>query len=155
MPVKKVPQKFETSDGEEFDNEGDAKRHQDVVDAILAFNEAKKNLAFATVREYKTADGKPFQFSSSTAYYFIRDAWGWPRMDKVEVCGWYNQKFDVDNQRLRVVVGEGNQRCVYSVTELYQDEAAARRALIAAMESKMEEYAKAIADEKAKLKNGV
>lgn len=87
--VRKNPVTFETSDGREFDTEDAAKRHQEVIDKLKAFENAKQLLCFAICKEYKTADGHPFDFLKHSYYYFVRIVWGTPQLERVEIPGRY------------------------------------------------------------------
>jgi len=125
MPVKTIPQKFKASDGTEFKTEADAQRHEAVVIALQKFDEARQQLAFATIKTHKTADGIPFDFDSHRDYYFIQRYQGWPEIRKVGLWGWYNQKFCLDGERLKVIEGDGQNARTFDVAELYRSEKAA------------------------------
>jgi hypothetical protein len=126
--LRQIAIKWKCSDGSEHPSEDIAKRHQEVIDCLVAFDRCKLELAHATVKTYKTKDGKFFDFGSSKGYFFIVNDWsGLPAKRKVEFWGWYNQKFYLQQDgRLDLIETVGvNQDKSFAVSELYADEEAA------------------------------
>lgn len=120
--VREIQKTFIAADGNEFNSKAQAERHQAKLDAVDAFNAAKLKLAHATVKAAITADGQLFDWDRLMGrHWYIANQWGWPELHSVSLNGWYCQKFDIESQ-------------------LYQDEVAAKKALLAAREAKLAEY---------------
>jgi hypothetical protein len=130
MAVRVIPQKFRASDGTEFPTQLGAERHESLLKAMHAFDKARRDLCFATVQTYTTADGLPFEFDSHCDYLTLVTYYGWPELQKIGLWGWYNQQFEIDGDRLKVVVGDGQNRRTFEVTTLYRTEDAARAELL-------------------------
>jgi hypothetical protein len=144
MSIKKVPQKFETSDGQEFDNEKDALLHQKMIDTRNNYKTALREFCSLLAETQKTADGEPFKLGLRS-YYVIRHNWpGLPVIQRVDfgVRFWQEYSLDEDNRVTLIVRDYERQReqNEYRTEELYLSEKAAKKALLAAQDARMEEF---------------
>lgn len=101
--VKSIPQKFEASDGTEFDTELEAQRYQKKLDAKNALADAQKAFCLALAESEKTADGHLFTFEQSE-YFIIQEHWGWTMPDVARLTFYrYYTKFDLDENGMELV----------------------------------------------------
>lgn len=157
MGITSKPQMFETSDGEEFVDEADAKYHEELLSATSAFHDAARRLNLAMALTCKTADGAAFDVRSFCDYWFVsRYHGGGPAIGRVSFG--YDTKFELEhwdgvrNSDAAIVVlferptsSGGLLRVKYRIRELYHDEKNAKAALLVALKEYIEERRKAAA----------
>lgn len=126
MSIREIKTKWKCTDGSEHATEAGARKHQELVNALIAFNNAKANLAKLTALSYKTADGKPLEFGRD--YFFVVECFAIPSIRRVSCWGWYNQKYYLQQDgRLDLIETVGvNQDKAFAVNELYSTEDAAK-----------------------------
>jgi hypothetical protein len=144
MSIKKVPQKFETSDGRDFTDEKEAERHQQLIDARGQYQQGLTNLGQLLAERLKTADGKPFQVGILRNYYVIHEPMaGLPYLRHVHFSLAYGQPFGLghdDDVYLIVREFDTNRtQREYKVSDLYADNKEACKALLAAQEERLKE----------------
>ncbi len=157
MGITSKPQVFETSDGEEFTDEADAKYHEELITAASAFQDAARRLNRAMALTCKTADGVAFDVRSFQDYWLVtRYHGGGPAICRVAFG--YDTKFELEhwdgvrNSDAAIVVllerpasSGGLQRVKYRIRELYHDEKNARAQLLVALNEYIEEQREAAA----------
>lgn len=139
----KQPKKHKTSDGREFDDRGDAERHEAQITIRREALEAAHHAWSAAETAYrqrlaetqKTLDGELFIFDILVDYYYIDDGWhGLPKL--YTVCFNANlRNIAVDNQgRLCIFTADhtGRERG-FPLGTLYKDKALAQRMCLKAM----------------------
>lgn len=126
MSIREIKPKWKCTDGSEHTTEDAARKHQELVNALIAFDGAKAKLAKLTVLSYKTADGNAIEFGRD--YFFVVECFGIPATRRITCWGWYNQKYYLQQDgRLDLIETVGvNQEKSFAVNELYSTEAAAK-----------------------------
>jgi len=86
MGIKKIEKKetFRTSDGDEFDDEASAEKHETLISAKAAYESARDRYARILWETQITADGQPFKFGLWRNYYFVSEFTDWPFIHSVE-----------------------------------------------------------------------
>ena len=153
MAVKKTKPKFETSDGREYEDQRDAKRHEELSHAKRAFESAQKAFGVALARTQVTADGKKFSFGWRD-YYYVADCWsGMPSILSVQ---FYEHTFDftdADDELLLLITDPRTEKQHrYKIGELYVDKCEAEKALAIAEDKRMEAYATQIRERREQAK---
>src|SRR5690606_40430270 len=82
MSVRQKPAKFVTSDGEEFDTQSAAERHEELLTAERECEHAKARYSRALWRTQRTADDREFEPGSSREYWFLCDYFGMPEIGR-------------------------------------------------------------------------
>jgi|SRR6185369_2448213 len=139
MTVKQVPAKYQASDGVEFDNEEEAKLHDELITARKEYDEARGKFSRAVAATQKTADGELFDFRGGE-FWYVTDYYNQePRLKRVYFLGW---NFEVTEYGDRVEISQdetdGNnrqQRHSYPINKLYTTKRRASEALVGALES--------------------
>lgn len=152
MAVSETEPKFKTSDGREFTNKKDAERHEALVEASRAYENARRFFGKALAETQRTADDKPFDFSMLTDYWFVWEGWGDPRLAKVDFYIW-NCSFDLEREQFEIHQVDPHTKAMrgYRVSELYRYRENAERALVAAQERWIADKIEALAALKVKL----
>ena len=132
MAIKTKPQVFETSDGQEFSTAEDAERHEALVTATKAFDEARTGLLRAMADKVRTADGELMDPRRWGDFFYLV-GWG-PERQVQRVAFYYNTSIAIYDGRVALIPGydptnrDGRDRR-YWLDELYKHEASAKRAL--------------------------
>lgn len=150
MSIKQVPARYQTTDGQEWDNEQDAQRREDLLAAWDVYKEARRTLEDRLGRSQKTADGVPFRLSVFRTYYEVTPGLrGMPMLRKIFFFGisveWESEgRYGPEGAvSIRQREGEGRD-CVertYRIDRLYYHRHNAEEALLAAQEERLAELA--------------
>lgn len=133
MPVKKIPQVWETSDGEEWETEKEANARQKLLDAKANFDAAERAYGQVLAETQKTADGYPFEWGVFSDYW-RPTAWadGRPSIARISVVG---RETSLSNGEVSIVpYTENGQRLTCKVSELFRRESNAKKDLVKRME---------------------
>lgn len=164
MSIQEVAPKFKTSDGAVFASYSEAERHEELVQARRAYEDAIHELGKALGRTARTADGELFDFRFWGEYWRIwPEAWGSgrPALQQVDWM-WGHPGFDFEARNGEVTIRDrthsGNDRPrVVTISQLYAHYPSAQRALLAAQEewlARQTEEIQKTRDEVAKLAPG-
>lgn len=124
---------FRTEDGQEFTDKASAERHEKLVAAKAAYEDARQQYAKALAETQFTADGYPFDLNTRHTYYYVTGLWnGSPEVDSVSFYLW---NIDLDEaDRLSVVQwdnrGEASRRVSYRIDHLYWHKSGAQEEMI-------------------------
>ena len=133
MGVREVPPTFRTSDGKEFTSKPDAERHEALVAAAGAYESAQRRYAHALWESQQTADGQRFKFEHWD-YYHIAWSGDWPCLGEVH---FYPSRCTLDETDALLIhttredARGQTMHLSYRIDELYADERAAKKALLA------------------------
>src|SRR6266478_1327890 len=101
MSIKTKPVTYEASDGQEFENEEEARRHDDLITARQHYDDARQKFNCAVALTQKTADNELFDFKGGT-YWFVTDYYNQePRLKRVYFLGW---NFDITEYDDRIEI---------------------------------------------------
>jgi len=156
MAVTTKPTTYQASDGKEFDNEEEAKLHDELVTARTEYDEARHRFSRAVALTQKTADGELFDFKSGD-YWFVTDYYNQePRLKRVHFIGW---NFEVteysDGVEISQEETDGNNhssRYHYPINKLYADKSRATYSLINALDAWIAEQRRMAEETKAELR---
>ena len=141
-----IPEKYRTSDGLEFDDSVEAKRHEDVHLAYQDFLDAHDKLGKVLACAQKTADGEVFKLDSFKTYWYVDVGWrGEPRMDKVFFLG-YNFRWRAERDDVVLIITSGDEKEEFAIGELYASKRAAQLALVERQDNWLREQASIIAE---------
>ena len=148
MAVKKVPGTYAASDGQEFDDEEEAKRHDELITARQEYDDARKKFNRVLAQTQKTADGETFDFGLFTSYYYITDYYyTQPSLKHVNFLGW-NFEIDEHDDSVEISQAEGEtgreHRFSCKISRLYVSKKRAEIALINALESWLDEQRRTV-----------
>lgn len=97
MSIRKKTAVYVASDGTEFNNEDDAKIHEELVQSISSLEDALIRFNQAAGAVQQTADGYPFELGYVSDYYVIEQSFGAiPYVNHI----WFGYL------RTRVIIGE-------------------------------------------------
>jgi hypothetical protein len=159
--IKEVPSCFQTSDGGEFPDRNEAAQHQEFLDTVSAYEEARKRLSLVVAQSQRTADGEIFEFGVFRDYLRIVPGWsGRPTLATVHFNyhAWAERDLDHKGrggERVQIVVYSENKRTLehYPIDELYAGQKAANRALLKAVEEWMKDQTEALENLKSSIRN--
>lgn len=138
MSVKKLSPTYQTTDRATFEDEGEAKRWQKMLDAKAEFDKAVAPFVRALAAVTHTADNQPFQFEYRKKFYLLSNQFvGTPRIKEVDVS-WHDVILRPNEgiHSVEVQVTQGNEMEYVPVTDLYALEASADQALLDALEKR-------------------
>ena len=142
--TKTVAQVFQSSDGKTHSSLVAAERHNELLEAKQAFEEAGRRAVKALGATAVTADGQPFDMRHSRDYWFISMNYlgGLPRFVKVWLWP-HNAEIETDRDSGQLSLREYNhdrrEHITYRINELYFSQEAAKIAYRAACEKRLEE----------------
>lgn len=152
--AKKLPTRYEASDGQEFDTEAEAERHSEFVDAKRKYENAKLCYMKVVCEREKTADGEPFNFTMMHDYFIIRDYVGSiPHLERVSFY-LHNCTIEDDRQRLEIIQTTGDRRQCYPICQLYYREREANRELVKIRRKRLAEMMQETDEMEKKLEGG-
>lgn len=133
MSVRQKPAKFVTSDGEEFDTQSAAERHEELLTAERECEHAKARYSRALWRTQRTADDHDFEPYSSHDYWFLVEFFGMPEIRQVSF--WLHEcKFNGNGAEIVYQPNGYTKPATFKIEELYWSKSEAERALLAALE---------------------
>ena len=154
--VKKMPVLFRTVDGQEFQDEAQAKQHEKLITAKSDYEQSRRRYAALLFYSQRTADGKPFEMSLLHDYWLVRDWCGaLPTLDRVSFWG---PNVDLDDEDQTVIVYKSPERKDwerYRITDLYYHEAGARRKLLELQKQRIVELENQVKKLEASLEGGI
>jgi hypothetical protein len=157
MAVKEQPKQYE-SHGKTFDTRKEAKRHDELVTAKQALEDAQDKYQRVLAESAVTADGVPFEFGVFHDYYHIVKPWGsMPHVDRLSYVawGWSVRDSDLPDQvEIADRRDDGKSRYV-PIKELYADRDKAVAALLVAQREWLEERRREIEEFAEKVAAGV
>jgi hypothetical protein len=158
MAVSETPVTYRTSDGREFDQKADAERHDALVEARRAYQDAREVFGRLLSAAQLTADGERFDYTRWREYYWITPGWnGRPELEAVSFGYGTTFGFDYHSDRPEITVQRGGatrDTRTYQVSELYSSQAKAEAALLVAAEKWLEEQKAAIERLREKVETG-
>lgn len=151
MAVSEIPTKFQTSDGQEFDNKEEAERHEDVTAAFREWERASEKLDKIIAENTRTADGELFSTRMLQRYYVVRERYGQiPQMFELPWLGMRLRLSQRDEPTIEHRF-ENGQTAEYEISRLYAKHQNAERALITAQRKWLSEQSASVEEEAAKL----
>lgn len=139
---------FTTSDGQEFEDQTDAERHEKLIAVKGKFEEAQQEYGITLAETQKTADGFPFELTSYRYYYwieqysvtaFIKEVYFYPRDFAVD----FHEYLETDLVWVidRAADGQGKR---YRIDQLYLKPENAKRELFRVLNEQLQERTKAL-----------
>lgn len=142
MTVTKTTPMFKTSDGQEFDDEDAAQRHEEFIEAKKDYEAARQRWTRVLAESQTTADGHPFDFSMMRDYWFVTRWIG--AMPSLQAVSFYIHNCDVNDNdegsihQLRDSGRDGTW-IKYRISELYLSKTEATKALVVAQKEHIAE----------------
>lgn len=134
MGIKTKPKVFETSDGEEWESEADAKERQVLLDAEARYESAVREYGQKLAESQRTKDGFPFEWGVMCNYWFPTLAAGFrPTLRQLSVIGRETTIVDGHVKVIPYQDGDGRKQS-YFVSELFRREINAKRDLLKRLE---------------------
>lgn len=137
--MSKLTPIYRASDNTEWDTPVAVEKHEAVIEAVAAYQRAGEKLGSLLAESSRTADGKPFDFKRFRSYHYITPGYfERPSLVQVRFYNYRNVDFDFtrgENSQVRLMEMDstGNRPThFYNINELYEDKAAADKALLAA-----------------------
>lgn len=87
MPITTQPEQYVTSDGVKFSDQARAERHERLIVAQKAHEDALRNFSRALWETQLTADGQPFTVSSRTYYFITPGYFAMPTLREINFYG--------------------------------------------------------------------
>lgn len=144
--MKPLPARFRASDGTEFATAEEALQHESLVEAIAEYDRARKALGLALAKMCLTADGQPYDHDGSH-WRIFEPAGQPPRLEEMGQfsAGWARwREYEIVDGHVVVTwprsTPHGSERFHVRISELYQDEAEAIKACLAAHDGHREWY---------------
>lgn len=156
MAIKKEF-KFKSSDGQTFDDETEAKKHDALILAREEYEGALRKLNQCIAETTRTADGHLFEFGLWRTYYYVTPGYfSMPVLAEVPYLGW-NWDLNEHDDSVEIVLHEGNdnRRREFKVNSLYVDKRTALAALIGAQQAWLKERQEQIAETADKIARGM
>lgn len=139
MAITQKPAMFETTDGEEFETQEAAEKHESKITAHQEFKAAWKRFAAAFAAEMTLADGVEFNPDGYPTLWAVRiTAYGLPHLCRVNWV-WY-QDIIVDDGRVFLLEqpSDRSDRVIrWELSTLFSTEKSARHELIRRMREKL------------------
>jgi hypothetical protein len=146
--MAKVRKTFEARDGRSFDTEAAAERHEALVAARRAYEEARRAYMEEIAAGLTTKDGHPFEFSCMRLYYFLVEGFAVkPHLKELQFYLWH---CDVDDHDETVIRLQGVQ---YKISDLYRYRDNACKALVAAQREWLQRQTEELAELEARLEH--
>lgn len=152
MSIKELPKTFRTSDGQTFEDEGAAKRHEELITTRDDFERAQRRFGKLLAETQLTADGNKFEFGLFRTYYYIeRHQWGVPSLSEVPYLGSDWGFDDSDGFIIRYRRGNEGRVIEFKISEMYEDRRAADKELLKVQEEFIAEYIEKTRSERVRL----
>ena len=140
--------KFKSSDGQEFNNETEAQRHDALITAREEYKTALAKLNRCIAETARTADGHLFTFGVWQTYHYVTPGYfSMPALAEVPYLGW-NWDLNEYDDAVEIVIREGTDNRVraFKIGDLYMSKRAAQVALIKAQKEWLKEREEQIAE---------
>jgi len=149
MGIKKIESKetFRTSDGQEFQDEPAAEKHEEIISAKSAYESARDRYARILWETQITADGEAFKFGSRN-YYYITSVW-LERPQIVTVNFYLSSTYTFNDDDVLMIWHRDNidhPPNPYKITDLYLSRDAAKRRLLEVKRERVKELQTEIDD---------
>lgn len=148
MPVIETPVTYRTSDKREFLDKADADRHELLIEARTAYQNAREVFGRLLSDQQLTADGERFDYERWRDYYWITPGWnGRPELEAVSFG--YGTQFDFEDHTdaPEITLKRGaakNDTRTYRISDLYSSQTKAEAALLIAAETWLAEQREAV-----------
>lgn len=155
MPVKVQPKQYE-SHGKTFDTHKEAQRHDELVAARVALEDAQRKYQRVLAESAVTADGVPFEFGVFHDYYYVAKPWGslpYVRSFCYLAGAWSVRDSDTPDV-VEIAEDRDGKREYTPITELYADKEKAVAALLVAQGEWLEDQRRQIDELAAKVARG-
>lgn len=153
----KEQRKFKTTDGREFDDEGEAQKHDALIVAREAYRVALHKMNQLIAETTRTADGELFEFGIWQTYYYVTEGFNsMPQLMEVPYLGW-NWELSEYDDAVEIITERDtdNRRMTYKVNHLYRDKKKALDAMIVAQRAWLQERTDEIAEHAEKVSRGL
>lgn len=134
MAVTETPVMYQSSDGQEFDNQAVAEKHEQFLTARKEYERAQAVYGKLIAESQTTMDGEPFKYNMWHDYWRIVRIWG--HIPQIEKIDFHMPNYSVDGfDRVSIHNGYASGgRGPYLVGELYFHKKNAQAALLVAID---------------------
>jgi hypothetical protein len=149
--------KFKTTDGREFVNEKEAKKHDELIVAREQYETALRKMNRLIAETTRTADGHLFELGLWASYYYVTPGFfSMPQLAEVSYLGW-NWDLNEHNDSVEIITREGNdnRQREYKIKDLYREKSKALTALVEAQKAWLAERQSQIDETAAKVAQGI
>ena len=149
MPITTQPQQYVTSDGAKFPDQARAERHERLIVAEKAYEDAKRDYTRALWETQLTADGQPFTISTRTYYFITPGYFAMPTLREINFyAGIWSMQMDERDHLLIIYKPDGSKENVehYRIDALYLSRTSAQIELADQLETWLKEKQAEVAD---------
>ena len=122
MAITTQPTQYQTSDGRAFSDKARAERHERLIVAERAYEDARREFARALWETQLTADGQPFTINVRTYYYITPGYFSMPTLREINFyAGIWSMEMDERDRLLIIYKPDGTKETAehYSIDKLY------------------------------------
>ena len=150
--IEKIPEKYQTSDGQVFEDQAKASRHQELIDLKNELEIVQERLKLVLGKNFQTADGYPFELHAFGEYYVVHNSYyGMSSISRVDF--WVRDIEIDDDGTIYVFESRGDHSVMvrYRMSQIYKREKYAQLALLDAMERSLARFDEEVTEFRASL----